>query len=157
LKLEAAKRGIDPARLIGAARVGSAEHIARLRLADVFLDTWPCNAHTTASDALWAGVPIVTRIGQTFASRVAASLLNAVGLPELICTDTVEYERTAVALAADPDRRAALRERLDAARSCAPLFDTARFTRDIESLYLRMMERHVKGLAPDHLAAAVTS
>jgi predicted O-linked N-acetylglucosamine transferase (SPINDLY family) len=153
LKLEAAKRGIDPARLIGAGRVGSAEHIARLRLADVFLDTWPCNAHTTASDALWAGVPIVTRIGQTFASRVAASLLNAVGLPELVCADTAEYERTAIALATDPNRRAALRDRLQGARGRAPLFDTDRYTRDIESLYLRMAQRHALGLAPDHLGA----
>ncbi|MBS0447530.1 MAG: glycosyltransferase [Proteobacteria bacterium] len=154
LKREAAARGIDPARLIGAPRATSADHIARFRLADMFLDTWPCNAHTTASDALWAGVPIVTLIGETFASRVAASLLHAVGTPELVCTDLAGYERTVLELAADAPRRAMLRERLMAARDTSPLFDSRRFTQDIEALYLRIAERHAQGLAPDHLPAA---
>ncbi len=153
LRREAALRGIDPARLIGAPRVTSATHIARFRLADIFLDTWPCNAHTTASDALWAAVPIVTLLGETFASRVAASLLNAVGTPELVCRDVAHYEKTVLELAADKPRREALRERLAAARQTSPLFDTERFTRDIEALYLRMASRHAQGLAPDHLAA----
>jgi predicted O-linked N-acetylglucosamine transferase (SPINDLY family) len=153
LKREAAARGIDPARLIGASRIEPADHIARLRLADLFLDTWPCNAHTTASDALWAGVPIVTMLGETFAARVAASLLNAVGTPELVCRDLAHYEETVVALAGDAPRRAALHERLAVARGTAPLFDTARFTLDIEALYLRMATRQADGLAPAHLPA----
>jgi predicted O-linked N-acetylglucosamine transferase (SPINDLY family) len=139
--------------LIGAPRVEPAEHIARFRLADLFLDTWPCNAHTTASDALWAAVPVVTLMGQTFASRVAASLINAVGTPELICQDLAQYEKTVIELAADAPRRAALRLHLERARVDSPLFDSLRFTRNIEALYLRMMMRHVDGVAPDHLAA----
>lgn len=153
LKREAAARGIDPARLIGGPRVESAAHIARFRLADVFLDTWPCNAHTTASDALWADVPIVTMLGETFASRVAASLLHAVGTPELVCRDIAHYEQTVIELAHDPLRREALRSRLDAARAESPLFDTPRFTADIEALYLRIATRHAQGLAPAHLPA----
>jgi predicted O-linked N-acetylglucosamine transferase (SPINDLY family) len=153
LRREAVRRGIDPARLIGAPRALSHDHIARFRLADLFLDTWPCNAHTTASDALWAGVPIVTQLGETFASRVAASLLHAVGLPELVCRDLAHYERTVLELAADAPRRAALRVRLASAREGSPLFDSLRFTRDIEALYLRMARRHVQAGAPDHLPA----
>ena len=153
LRQQAAVRGIDPQRLVGAARVGSSDHIARFRLADIFLDTWPCNAHTTASDALWAGVPIVTHLGQTFASRVGASLLHAVGMPELVCQDLAEYERTVIDLARDPGRRQLLRQRLALARGSSPLFDTTRFTRDIEALYLRMAERHALGLPAEPMAA----
>lgn len=153
LRVEAARRGIDAARIIGAPRTEPDAHIARLRLADLFIDTWPCTAHTTASDALWAGVPVVTQIGETFAARVAASLLQAVGTPELICTDTAGYEATVLALARDPQRRAALRAHLATARDTAPLFDSERSTRDIEALYLRMALRHAQGLAPDHLLA----
>jgi predicted O-linked N-acetylglucosamine transferase (SPINDLY family) len=157
LKREAALRGISPQRLIGAPRVDPAQHIARFRLADVFLDTWPCNAHTTASDALWAAVPVVTLIGETFASRVAASLIDAVGTPELICTDLAQYEQTVISLAGDAPRRVALRKRLERARLDSPLFDSLRFTHDIEALYLRMMMRHVQGLVPAHLAAEVAA
>ena len=153
LRQEAQRRGIDPSRLIGAAKLGTSDHIARLRLADLFLDTWPCNAHTTASDALWAGVPIVTMLGETFASRVAASLLNAVGLPEMVCADVDSYEAMVRRLAIDPARLQALRGTLVQARQSSPLFDTPRFTRDIEALYLRIAQRHVQGLAPDHLEA----
>jgi len=154
LRREAAKRGINPARVIGGPRKALADHVARFRLADVFLDSWPCNAHTTASDALWAGVPIVTMLGETFASRVAASLLHAVGTPELVCRDIAHYEQTVLELAADAPRRETLRARLAEARRSAPLFDTTTFTQDIEALYLRMAERHAQGLAPDHLPAA---
>lgn len=153
LKREAAARGIDPARLIGAPRADSAHHIARFRLADLFLDSWPCNGHTTGSDALWAGVPMVTLRGETFASRVAASLLNAVGLPELVCADIAEYEQSVLALAGDAPRRAELRERLVVARAESPLFDSLRYTRDAEALFLRMAARHAQGLAPEHLPA----
>jgi predicted O-linked N-acetylglucosamine transferase (SPINDLY family) len=153
LRREATQRGVDPQRLIGAPRVSPQVHMARLRLADLFVDTWPCNAHTTASDALWAGVPIVTQQGQTFASRVCASLLHAVGTPELVCDDTTQYEATVRALAADAPRRAALRAHLARARDSAPLFDSERFARDIEALYLRMATRHAQGLPPEHLPA----
>ncbi|MFT3817743.1 MAG: hypothetical protein QM750_08985 [Rubrivivax sp.] len=154
LEREAAARGIDPARIVWAPRLKPADHMARMQLADLFLDTWPCNAHTTASDALWAGVPVVTFTGQTFASRVASSLVHAVGLPELACRDIEHYARTVVELAHDPERVAAMRARLAQARADSPLFDSLRFTRDFEALLLRMMQRHVDGLAPAALPAA---
>ncbi|ODU10837.1 MAG: hypothetical protein ABS84_02390 [Rubrivivax sp. SCN 71-131] len=153
LEREAAARGVDPARIVWAARKLPAEHMARMPLADLFLDTWPCNAHTTASDALWAGVPVVTFAGRTFASRVASSLNHAVGLPELACADVEGYVRTVLALALDPARRSALRQRLAQARNDSPLFDSQRFTRDFEALLLRMMQRHVEGLPPAPLPA----
>ena len=151
---ELAARGIGPERVFWAPRWDLGKHISRVRLADLFIDTWPCNAHTTASDALWAGLPVVSLMGQTFASRVAGSLVNAVGLPELICTDVQQYHRTIVDLARDPARRQALRDRLDQAREDSPLFDSARFTRDYEALLVRMIERQRDGLAPQALPAA---
>ena len=157
LRRQAELRGIDPARLVGAPHRPHAEHLARQRLADLFIDTWPVNAHTTASDALWAGVPVVTFCGETFVSRVAASLLNAVGTPELICLDLQDYEAKVIELATDAPARAALRDRLTRARTTSPLFDSLRFTRDIEELFLRMARRHAQGLAPEHLAASVQS
>ncbi|HSW25489.1 MAG TPA: hypothetical protein VLJ62_22205 [Burkholderiaceae bacterium] len=149
----AAAHGIDPARLVFAPRLPADQHLSRLAAADIFLDTWPCNAHTTASEALWAGVPPVTLIGATFAQRVAASLLHASGLPELVCHDVAHYEQTILQLAAQPALRLALRERLIAQRAGHPLFDGVRFARDIESLYERMWTRAVAGLPPEHLAA----
>jgi predicted O-linked N-acetylglucosamine transferase (SPINDLY family) len=149
----AAARGIDPARLVFAPRLPADQHLSRLAAADLYLDTWPCNAHTTASEALWAGVPPVTLIGVTFAQRVAASLLYASGLPELVCTDVAHYEQTVLQLAAQPARRRALRERLVAQRRGHPLFDGVRFARDIEALYERMWARAVAGLPPEQLAA----
>jgi predicted O-linked N-acetylglucosamine transferase (SPINDLY family) len=153
IECEAQNRGIDPARIVWAPRRAPALHMARLQQADLFIDTWPCNAHTTASDALWAGVPVVTYIGRTFASRVAASLNGAVGLGELVCTTVQAYEDRIVALASDPAARAALHNQLVQARDGSVLFDSVRFTRDIEALYLRMMARHDAGMAPDHLLA----
>jgi protein O-GlcNAc transferase len=153
LEREAVTRGIDPARIVWAPRLRPADHMARMQLADLFLDTWPCNAHTTASDALWAGVPVVTFTGRTFASRVAASLVHAVGLPELACDDIGHYARTVVELAHDPERRARLRATLVQARTASPLFDSQRFARDFEALALRMMQRHVQGLPAAALAA----
>jgi predicted O-linked N-acetylglucosamine transferase (SPINDLY family) len=120
-------------------------------VADVFIDTWPCNAHTTASDALWAGLPVVTLMGETFASRVAASLLNACGLPELVTEDVDSYRQTILRLARDPAWRAACRSKLAAARDTSPLFDSARFTRDFEALLERMVQQHRQGQAPAHL------
>ena len=154
LEREATNRGVAPGRIVWAPRKRPAEHMARMQLADLFLDTWPCNAHTTASDALWAGVPVVTFTGLTFASRVASSLVHAVGLPELACQDVEHYARTVVELAHDPARLAQMKAQLVAARDESPLFDSLRFTRDFESLVLRMMQRHVDGLPPAALEAA---
>lgn len=152
LRGEAAARGIDPDRLIFAPKVGMQQHISRLALADVFLDTWPCNAHTTASDALWAGVPVVTRMGESFASRVAASLLNAVNLPSLITTTTGNYEAKVLELARDAQLRQQLREHLVQARETAVLFDSDRYVRDFGNLLWRMAERHAQGLPVEHLS-----
>ena len=155
LEREAAARGIAPGRIVFAPLLPPAEHLARLAHADVYLDAWPCNAHTTASEALWVGVPVVTLQGATFAQRVAASLLHAVGLgDELVCHDVQAYCATVLDLAADTPRRARLREHLAAQRTASPLFDGTQFARDIEALYLRMWERAVQGSAPDHLPAA---
>jgi predicted O-linked N-acetylglucosamine transferase (SPINDLY family) len=153
LTAAAAAHGIEPARLHFAPLLSAEEHMSRLAAADLFLDAWPCNAHTTASEALWAGVPPVTVIGPTFAQRVAASLLQASSLPELVCSDVAHYERTVLQLAADAPRRAALRRQLVAQRS-HPLFDGVRYARDIEALYERMWQRAVAGLPPEHLPAA---
>jgi protein O-GlcNAc transferase len=141
-------RGIDPARLVFAARVDHAEHLARHRLADLFLDNLPCNAHTTASDALWAGLPLLTCRGTTFAGRVAASLLQAVGLPELIADDLARYEQLALELARNAQVLAGYRERLARNRLTQPLFDTERFRRHIEQAYLRMWDLHQRGEPP---------
>jgi protein O-GlcNAc transferase len=152
LRAVAAGQGIDPARLIFAPYLPSARHLARHRLADLFLDTLPYNAHTTASDALWAGLPVLTQMGQAFAGRVAASLLNAVGLPEMIMRDAAAYEALAIALGRDPARAAALKAKLTAAIPTAPLFNTPRFTRHLESAYRMMWQRHAAGLAPEGFA-----
>lgn len=153
LEAEFEKRGVPLSRLKWAPRLDLADHLSRLSLADVFIDTWPCNAHTTASDALWAGVPVVTFPGETFASRVASSLLHAVGLDELICEGVAGYKDTIKRLARDPDRRAALRDVLVGARETAPLFDSVRFTRDYEALLLRAHDRHAQGLPAAPLEA----
>jgi len=153
LRAEAVARGVAPSRLVFAPRTTLAAHLARHRHADLFLDTSPCNAHTTASDALWAGAPVVTCAGATFASRVAASLLHAVGLPELVAADLAAYESLAVELARHPQRLATLRAKLAANRATEPLFDTGRFARDIEALFTAMVERQRAGLPPDHLMA----
>jgi predicted O-linked N-acetylglucosamine transferase (SPINDLY family) len=124
------------------------EHLARHRAADLFLDTYPYNAHTTASDALWAGLPVLTRSGESFAARVAGSLLEAVGLPELITTTAEAYESLAVELAGQPGLLAALAERLRTTRLTVPLFDTELFARHIEEAYEQMHRRHLRGLSP---------
>jgi predicted O-linked N-acetylglucosamine transferase (SPINDLY family) len=140
LEREARARGVDPARLVFARRLPHAGHLARHRLADLFLDTLPCNAHTGASDALWAGLPLVTCAGSTFAGRVAGSLLHAVGLPELATRSLAEYEALALQLASDRGRLRLLRERLAANRGAAPLFDTERFRQNLESAYRAMWQ-----------------
>lgn len=145
LRREAAEREIDAARLVFAPRQPLEEHLGRLQLADLALDTFPYGSHTTGSDVLWAGVPLVTLQGMTFASRVASSLLSAVGLPELVTHNIDEYVALASALALDPARLARLRARLVERRLTASLFDTQRFTRNLERLYLRMWEQHAEG------------
>lgn len=152
LRREAAARGIGPERLVFCARVNNEIHLARHRLADLFLDTFPCNAHTTASDALWTAVPVVTCAGRTFASRVAGSLLRAAGLPELITTSLEEYEALALALAHDPQRLALIRNRLSHGRNAHALFDTPTFCRHLEAAYRRMWSRQREGKAPETFA-----
>lgn len=154
LKKAAAQRGIDGERLIFARRMPLAEHLARHRLADLFIDTTPCGAHTTASDALWAGLPVLTCMGKSFASRVAGSLLNAVGLPELITYTRDEYESLAMELANDPKKMAEIRRKLDSNKRTAPLFDSRLSAKNIEAAYTAMYERYHSGLAPDHIEIA---
>jgi len=154
LTAAAEARGIAAERLRFAPLLPHAEHMQRLACADVFLDTWPCNAHTTAGEALWSGVPVVAMLGETFAGRVSASLLNQVGLGELVCRDPDAFVETAAALAADAARRARLREQLHERSRTSALFDGERFARDIEALYERMWARAAAGLAPEHLPAA---
>jgi protein O-GlcNAc transferase len=153
LRKEANRRGIHPSRLIFAERMDVAHHLARHRVADLFLDTLPYNAHTTGSDALWAGLPLLTCLGESFAGRVAAGLLKSVGLPELITTSRQDYRDLAVALGNDPASLAALKEKLDQNRYSAPLFDAAGFARHIEDAYRQMHNRYRNGEAPDHIAA----
>lgn len=155
LTAAAAARGIEPDRLLFAPLLPLQEHLSRLAHADVYLDAWPCNAHTTAGEALWVGVPVVTLIGQTFAQRVAASLLHAVQLDELCSPSPEAYRDTVLTLAADPVRRAALRAHLLEQRETNALFDGKRFARDLEALYRRMWGQHAAGLTPQHLEAEI--
>jgi protein O-GlcNAc transferase len=140
LRSEAGKRGVDSGRLIFAPVVPQAEHLARHRHADLFLDTLPCNAHTTASDALWAGLPVLTCSGDTFAGRVAGSLLTAIDMTELVTGSPEEYEQMARALAGDPQRLIALRQKLERNRATSPLFDLPKSARNIEAAYIRMWQ-----------------
>ena len=152
LRREAEQRGIAGDRLVFAKRMPLPEdHLARHRLADLFLDTLPYNAHVTTTDALWAGLPVLTRIGETFAGRVAASFLRAIGLPELITTSRQAYRERAVELARNPGQLQALRRKLAANRSTAPLFDMDRFARHLEAAYEAMYARHEASLPPDHI------
>lgn len=155
LRKEAAARGVASERLLFAPRTDLPEHLARHRLADLFLDTLPYNAHTTASDALWAGLPLLTCMGSSFAGRVAGSLLNAVGLPELITCNLAAYESLAHKLAVTPGILADLRMRLDRNKATCPLFDTDRFRRHIESAYVTMHERRLRGDAPESFDVAL--
>jgi len=153
LRREAGSRGVDPDRLVFAPKIDNATHLRRVACADLFLDTWPCNGHTTVSDMLWCGVPVVTYSGRTFASRVAGSLLHAVGLPELVCSDASAYERLVQDLAVDRARLAELRQRVRDARSRAEVFSGAAAARHLEALFERMWARALDGLPPEHLAA----
>jgi protein O-GlcNAc transferase len=138
LRQEAEKRGVHPSRLVFAKRMPLAEHLARHQLADLFIDAFPCNAHTTASDALWAGLPVLTLMGNSFASRVAASLLKAIELPELITSTPQAYEALAIEIAKNPAKLAALKQKLASNRLTTPLFDTPQFTKDLEQSYVQI-------------------
>ena len=140
LKKEASNSGVDPSRLVFAKRSPLSDHLARHSQADLFIDTWPYNAHTTASDALWSGLPVLTLMGQSFASRVAASLLNAIGLPELITNSLAEYEALAIELATNPKKLDTLKTTLAKNRLSTPLFDTPLFTKNLEAAYMRIYE-----------------
>jgi predicted O-linked N-acetylglucosamine transferase (SPINDLY family) len=150
---EAEALGVAPTRIVFAPFIESAaDHLARLDLADLFLDTLPCNAHTTASDALWAGLPVLTCKGSTFAGRVAASMLYAVGLPELVTESLAAYEALAISLAHDPASLSAIRAKLARNQHTAPLFNTARFTRHLEAAYTHMRSGLLRGEAPQSFA-----
>lgn len=152
LKNEAAKRGIDPERIIFAELMPLQEdHLARIRGADLFLDTLPYNAHASAADALWAGLPLLTCTGQTFAGRAATSLLNAIQMPELITSTPAEYEARAIELATNPAKLKEIREKLTRNRLTTPLFNTQQYTRNIESAYTAMYERYQAGRPPEHI------
>jgi protein O-GlcNAc transferase len=148
LRAEAQARGVAGERIIFADRVDHQSHLARLPLADLFLDTLPCNAHTTANNALWAGVPLITCMGRSFAARVAGSMLHAMGMEELIAADLTRYEALALHLASSPQRLAAVREKLARNRATAPLFDMARLCRNLESAYRTMWNIHQNDRSP---------
>jgi predicted O-linked N-acetylglucosamine transferase (SPINDLY family) len=153
LRLRAAERGIDAERLVFAPFVKPQDHMARLPQADLFLDTFPYGAHTTCSDALWMGLPVLTQVGRSFSARVAASLMNAVGLPEMAVGSEEAYEERAVALATRPGELERMRDHLWDNRRDLPLFDNQRFTRELAALFERMVARWQQGLAPTSLPA----
>ena len=151
LQDEAMKRGVSPHRLIFCQKMPLAEHLARHRCADLFLDTLPCNAYTTASDSLWAGLPVLTLMGGSFAGRVSASLLKAIQLPELITTSVEEYQRLAIRLASHPAEMKSLKQKLATNRLTSDLFDSPRYIRNVQTAYVAMHERYKSGLQPDHI------
>lgn len=154
LRREARSRGVEPARLVFADRVEHAAHLARHRHAGLFLDTLPYNAHTTGSDALWAGAPVVTCQGRAFAGRVAASLLRAVGLPELVTSNLTDYEALALRLATDAAFLAAVAGKLAQNRNTRPLFDSGRFCRHLEAAFQKMWDMHRQGRSPESFYVA---
>jgi protein O-GlcNAc transferase len=151
LKKQASKRGVDPARIIFAERMELSEHLARHRLADLFIDTFPYNAHTTASDSLWAGLPVLTMSGDSFPSRVAESLLSAIGLPELVLETQSEYEDMAIQLARSPGMLNDIKLKLSNNRLVYPLFDTPSFVNALESAYLKIFDLYSRGLPKEHI------
>jgi protein O-GlcNAc transferase len=151
LRKEATARGVDAGRIVFAPRLPYAEHLARLSAANLFLDTLPYNAGATASDALWAQLPVLTRAGDTFVGRMAASLLQSVGLPELVTATPQAYEDVAVEIATHPEKYASIKDKLARARLTGPLFDTLRFTRHMEAAYTAIYRRYQEGLPPDHI------
>jgi len=156
LRREASTRGIDPQRVVFATYSPHADYLGLYRHADLFLDTFPYNAHTTGSDALWVGCPLLTITGTTFAGRVAASLLTAVGLPELITADAAGYVQRAIALATDPGELARLKAHLAGAGRASPLFDTAATTRALEAAYLEIADQYRRGVRAPFRVQPVT-
>jgi predicted O-linked N-acetylglucosamine transferase (SPINDLY family) len=154
LRNEARRAGIDPRRIVFGKYLAQERYLARFRTMDLFLDTLPYNAGTTASDALWAGLPVLTCTGSGFAGRVAASLLTALELPELVASTAGQYEEIAVQLAEEPERLSLLRQKLAVNRASTALFDTGSFTRNLESAYAIAQERHSAGLAPDTITVS---
>ena len=151
LTKEIGKRGLEPDRLIFADSISRSEYLARYRVADLFLDTQPYNAGTTASDALKMGLPMITLIGKAYQARMGASIVNALNLPELITHTPEEYESLAIELATNPDKLKAIKDKLANNLSTAPLYDTKLFTKNLESAYTQMYERHHQGLKPEHI------
>jgi predicted O-linked N-acetylglucosamine transferase (SPINDLY family) len=151
---EALARGIDSSRLVFAERLPIPEHLARHDLADLFIDTLPYNAHTTCSDALWAGLPVLTLMGHTFPGRVSSSLLSAIGLSELVTHTQGEYEALAIELATNPKKLGDLKLKLANNRLIAPLFNTLLFTKNLEAAYIKMHEHGQAGLEPEHISIA---
>jgi len=151
LKKECRKQGIADNRLVFAKHLTSPEHLARHRQADLFLDTLPYNAHTTTSDALWVGLPVITLMGKSFASRVAASLIHAIGLPELIANSQDEYEALAIEMALNPQKLEKIKLKLANNRLTTPLFDTPLFTKNLEAAYIEMIDRYQEDLPPNHI------
>ena len=145
LRHEAAARGITPERLVFAKHAPMPEYMARLGTADLFLDTLPYNAGATANDALWAGLPVLTCAGDSYVGRMAGSMLHAIGLPDLVTTTLAEYEGRALELTQQPARLGELRHRLAENRARMPLFDMARYTRDLEAAYARMWQYRLNG------------
>jgi predicted O-linked N-acetylglucosamine transferase (SPINDLY family) len=152
LKHAASERGIERDRLVFGCTMDKPRHLARLRQADLFLDTLWFNAHTGTSDALWAGIPVLTCPQDSFPARVAASLVTAAGLPQLVCPDLSAFEEAAVRLASRPDELISMRKHLQHERSRLPLFDTLRFTRNLESAFEAMWRRHLSGKPPEAFA-----
>jgi predicted O-linked N-acetylglucosamine transferase (SPINDLY family) len=142
LKKEAQKRGVEPDRIIFAEKMSNSEHLARHRLADLFIDTFPYTAHTTCSDALWSGLPVITKMGESFVSRVSASLLTAIGLPELITKTEKDYEELTFKIARDKSLLNEIKKKLNKNRAIKPLFNTKLFTKNIESAFQIMHERY---------------
>ncbi|MCG7626635.1 glycosyltransferase [Epibacterium sp. MM17-32] len=151
IRKEAESRGVDGARIITAGRLQPEEHLARLRFADLFLDTFNVNAHTTASDALWAGLPVVTKTGEQFAARVAGSVLTAAGLSDLVTSTEKKYHDVALRVAQDPDYHADIKARIAESHSGAPLFDTSGYTRDFEQLLEKAFQNYLDGNGPRHM------
>jgi predicted O-linked N-acetylglucosamine transferase (SPINDLY family) len=150
---EARRRGVDPGRLVWARKCSYLDYISQFALADVFVDTWPYNAHTTAADALWAGLPVLALRGETFAARVSASLLHAAGLPDWVCTGLDDYRERLLALAADPAPLRIARQVLESRRDAGPLFDSAAHAEALVALFERMHRRQRDGLPPAPLLA----
>ena len=148
IKNEAQKRKVDPSRIVFADKLPMDEHLARHRLADLFVDTFAFNAHTTATEALWAGLPVVTKIGLGFAARVAGSLLNAVGLPELVTETEQDYETLILELATNPTKLTRIKEKLANNRLTQPLFNTELYTKHLENGYLQAYESYFDGNLP---------